>query len=82
MALELESPVQIAAAKARSTAQPAARPFARNTVAGRDRMFFTEQLALLLETGTSLYGALEALRKQSGNPVRVHRRFARYTSER
>ena len=69
MALELESPVQAAPAKAAAAPRTAARPFSRNTVAGRDRMFFTEQLALLLETGTSLYGALEALRKQTANPA-------------
>jgi len=31
----------------------------------KDRMFFTEQLALLLETGTSLLEALKALRRQT-----------------
>lgn len=33
-------------------------------VAARDRMFFTEQLALLLETGTSLHPALISIRGQ------------------
>ena len=33
-----------------------------------DRMFFTEQLALLLETGESLYGALTTIAKQTENP--------------
>jgi len=33
-----------------------------------DRMFFTEQLALLLETGESLYGALTTIVKQTENP--------------
>ena len=32
-----------------------------------DRMFFTEQLALLLETGESLYGALSTIVKQTEN---------------
>jgi len=32
-----------------------------------ERMFFTEQLALLLETGESLYGALTAIVKQTEN---------------
>ncbi len=31
-----------------------------------ERLFFTQQLALLLETGVSLHGALEALAQQSG----------------
>jgi type II secretory pathway component PulF len=34
----------------------------------RDRMFFTEQLSLLLETGTALHAALRALKKQAENP--------------
>ena len=32
-----------------------------------DRMFFTEQLALLLETGESLYGALTTIVQQTEN---------------
>ena len=32
-----------------------------------ERMFFTEQLALLLETGESLYGALTTIVKQTEN---------------
>ena len=35
----------------------------------RDRMFFTEQLTLLIDTGASLHEALRALSKQSENPV-------------
>lgn len=34
-----------------------------------DRMFFTEQLALLLETGESIYGALTTIAKQTENPT-------------
>ncbi len=34
----------------------------------QDRIFFTEQLALLLETGTALHASLEALIKQTTNP--------------
>jgi len=33
-----------------------------------DRMFFTEQLALLLETGESLHGALRTIATQTENP--------------
>ena len=36
--------------------------------ASNDRMFFTEQLALLLETGESLHGALNAIATQTENP--------------
>ena len=69
MALELDTPFQETAAPAPQARQAAALPFTRRTVTGQDRMFFTEQLALLLETGTSLYGALEALRNQTANPA-------------
>lgn len=34
-----------------------------------DRMFFTEQLSLLLETGTSLHPALRSIRSQVANPA-------------
>ena len=34
----------------------------------RDRIFFTEQLSLLLETGTPLHAALQALEKHIDNP--------------
>ncbi len=35
----------------------------------RDRIFFTEQLSLLLETGTPLHAALQALEKHIDNPA-------------
>ena len=40
---------------------------ARRRVGNTDRMFFTEQLALLLETGESLFGALTTIVKQTQN---------------
>ncbi|MFW2374799.1 MAG: type II secretion system F family protein [Gammaproteobacteria bacterium] len=40
-------------------------------VSDKDRMFFTEQLALLLETGASLQAGLQALKSQSDNPAMV-----------
>lgn len=43
-------------------------PGRTTTVSVNDRMFFTEQLALLLETGESLYGALTTIVKQTENP--------------
>ncbi|MDH5766208.1 MAG: type II secretion system F family protein [Gammaproteobacteria bacterium] len=39
------------------------------TVTADDRTFFTEQLALLLETGVSLHSALEGIRNQVESPV-------------
>ena len=38
------------------------------TITSKDRMFFTEQLVLLLETGTSLHAALLALKTQADKP--------------
>ena len=38
-------------------------------VTEKDRMFFTEQLALLLETGTSLHAALGIMQQQTRNPA-------------
>jgi len=37
----------------------------------KDRMFFTEQLSLMLETGTALHKALESLQQQVENPAMV-----------
>ena len=37
----------------------------------QDRMFFTEQLSLLLETGTAVHVALQALKQQVENPAMV-----------
>jgi type II secretory pathway component PulF len=41
----------------------------RRSLTDRDRMLFTEQLGLLLETGANLYGALQTLKNQSANPA-------------
>ena len=41
------------------------------SVGDHDRKFFTEQMALLLETGTPLLQSLQALRKQLDNPKMV-----------
>lgn len=38
-------------------------------VGSSDRMFFTEQLALLLETGSSLHASLRALKNESQKPA-------------
>jgi type II secretory pathway component PulF len=37
----------------------------------QDRMFFTEQLSLLLETGTAIYPALDSLKAQIKNPAMI-----------
>ncbi len=55
---------------------PATRPAGRRSLRltgpslkSSDRMFFTEQLALLLETGSSVHASLQALRNESQNPA-------------
>jgi len=40
-------------------------------ISDKDRKFFTEQMALLLETGTPLQSSLQALKKQLVNPAMV-----------
>ena len=47
---------------------PLRRLFARR-IGTRERRFFTEQMALLLETGTPLQASLQALKKQVDNPA-------------
>lgn len=70
MPIELQTaPASGPANSSRKSAGVRAKPFARNTIGDRDRMAFTERLALLLETGTPLHGALQALRQQSGTPA-------------
>ena len=43
--------------------------FGSNAPGTRDRMMFTEQLALLLETGMPLHTSLQTMGKQAGNPA-------------
>lgn len=58
-------------------------PVRRKPVGATDRMFFTEQLALLLETGESLYGALSTIALQTESPEmrRVVEQVAQDVSE-
>ncbi|HEX9174019.1 MAG TPA: type II secretion system F family protein [Telluria sp.] len=66
MALELDEPQDGA---------PAAAPAAkgrwrrRARIGSADRMLFTERLALLLETGVPLHGALRVLHEQADKPL-------------
>lgn len=68
-------PIEISAARPESVSRPAGKPAAsgrlqRHRLPGvRERMFFTEQLSLLLETGTPLHAALKALGRQVDNPA-------------
>jgi len=70
MALELQVPAKPAQS---NLAGPKFRfklpSLSRNTLTNRDRMLFTEQLGLLLETGANLYNALQTLKSHSANPA-------------
>lgn len=43
----------------------------KNQISDKERKFFTSQLALLLETGTSMQLSLQALAKQLSNPAMI-----------
>lgn len=70
MALQIETSVAPQAPKKNKTKRSfqLSLPGQSPTVSSSDRMFFTEQLALLLETGESLYGSLTTIIKQTENP--------------
>jgi type II secretory pathway component PulF len=70
MALELNNPPSTPSASAKSSGL--SWQFNRPSKIGtKDRLFFTERLALLLETGVNLHAALRALEKQSDNPAMI-----------
>jgi len=69
-------PIDVSSAieRKKGAGKPAMERFASlklRKLTARDRMFFTEQLSLLLETGTALHAALRSLKKQSQNPEMV-----------
>ncbi len=69
MALQIETdPVETPTSKKESRNIDIRLPGQSSTPSSSDRMFFTEQLALLLETGESLYGALTTIVTQTENP--------------
>ena len=69
MALQFETdPVEKSAEKKELRNIEIRLPGQSSTPGSSDRMFFTEQLALLLETGESLYGALTTVVSQTENP--------------
>ncbi len=69
MALELEAVRRRKpAAKKKSEPIEITLPGQKRTPGANDRMFFTEQLALLLENGESLHGALTAIVTQTQSP--------------
>lgn len=69
MALEIEAVLDKTSPKAKPGGKRQFQmPGQSSKATSTDRMFFTEQLALLLETGESLYGALTTIVKQTENP--------------
>ena len=70
MALQLQTQATVAAPRTESGLSAAKRLLSSTKVDAKDRMFFTEQLALLLETGTPLHPALRSIRAQmSDSPM-------------
>ena len=67
MALEIETQ-QAATQKPVGSTVGFSLPGQPSAPGSTERMFFTEQLALLLETGESLYGALTTIVHQTENP--------------
>lgn len=62
------------APKAKASASPLAwlaKIQLKSRISAKERKFFTEQLALLLETGTNLQASLQALKKQLQYPAMI-----------
>jgi type II secretory pathway component PulF len=70
-------PIELQTAPAASTSTPKRKArrvrnvhlFGSTAPGARDRMAFTEQLALLLETGMPLHTSLQTMGRQAGNPA-------------
>ena len=69
MPLEMTTARQPAKQADRPAGSRARRLRSRGKPGMKDRIFFTEQLSLLLETGTPLHTALQALASQVDNPA-------------
>lgn len=69
MAIELKTPSR----KSTQTFEPGQvlKGLRRRRIGNKDRHFFTEQMALLLSTGTNLHASLQALKGQMENPAMV-----------
>ena len=73
MPIELQTAPATPSTTAEKRSTPRGRRIGRNAKppGARDRMAFTEQLALLIETGMPLHAALRALSRQAENPKMV-----------
>jgi type II secretory pathway component PulF len=69
MPLEITAVQQSARAQDKPAKTSMRKRTGRRKPGMRDRIFFTEQLSLLLETGTPLHAALQALGSQVDNPA-------------
>lgn len=67
--LELEEPRKRAARHSNGNGSGLTKPLFADRISNRERMFFTERLALLLETGGALHGSLQLLSTQCENPA-------------
>ena len=64
---DIEPEQQSAPTKGKGLSTEIPLPWQNTAPKANDRMFFTEQLAMLLETGENLYGALTTIVKQTEN---------------
>jgi type II secretory pathway component PulF len=71
MALEMAPPQKVERQAKAPAAKPLQLPGFKRGVSSKDRMFFTEQLALLIETGMPVHQALILLQGQVTNPMLV-----------
>lgn len=69
MALDLAVAQQEQSSAAAKPGKKVASSGRRRAITSKDRMFFTEQLALLIETGMPVHKALLVLQGQMGNPA-------------
>ena len=67
MPLELTATQQKASSQSAAKLTPWLQSLSKRRPGVNERLFFTEQLSLLLETGTPLHAALQSLRKQVNN---------------
>ncbi|MEE9354565.1 MAG: hypothetical protein V3U75_03155, partial [Methylococcaceae bacterium] len=67
MALEIQSLKNSATTDSQSTGEKTRSLFGEKKISQTDRMFFLEQLALMLETGSDLHSSLNVLAKQTNH---------------
>lgn len=68
MALEIQSLNNSTTQDSQSTGKKTGSLFGEKKISQTDRMFFVEQLALMLETGSDLHSSLNVLAKQTNHP--------------